>query len=95
VALAPAVSGGTERPTAVHTTSARRFTVRTTGAPDALPRVITLLRRRGCDLVSVDYARAGRHRAERLHLVVEASGRPHRLRAWLLQVVDVLEVEEE
>jgi acetolactate synthase regulatory subunit len=76
-------------------TTARRFTVRTTGAPDALPRVLTLLRRRGCDLVRVDYLRADRHRPERLRLVVEPHGRPHRLRAWLLQIVDVLDVDED
>jgi acetolactate synthase regulatory subunit len=79
----------------VHTTTSRRFRLLTTDAPDALPRVLTLLRRRGCDLLSVDYARADRHRPGHLHLVVEARGRPHRLHAWLLQLVDVLEVEEE
>ena len=79
----------------MHTTSSRRFRLRTTNAPDALTRVLTLLRRRGCDLVSVDYTRADRHRPGHLHVVVEARGRPHRLHAWLLQMVDVLEVEEE
>ena len=95
MALALAGSGGTERPSAVHTTSPRRFRIRTTEAPDALPRVLTLLRRRGCELVRVDYTRADRHRPGHLHLVVEARGRPHPLHAWLLQIVDVLEVEEE
>jgi acetolactate synthase regulatory subunit len=95
VALALAGSGGTERPSAVPTTSPRRFRLRTTEAPDALPRVLTLLRRRGCDLVRVDYARADRHRPGHLQIVVEARGRPHRLQAWLLALVDVLDVEEE
>ena len=93
--MAPAGRGGTERLSAVHTTSPRRFKLRTTDAPDALPRVLTLLRRRGCDVVRVDYTRADRHRPGHLHVVVEARGRPHRLQAWLLQMVDVLEVEEE
>ena len=95
MALALAGSGGTERPSAVHPTSPRRFRLRTTEAPDALPRVLTLLRRRGCDLIRVDYARADRHRPGRLQIVVEARGRPHRLHAWLLELVDVLEVDEE
>ena len=77
------------------TTSPRRFSLRTTDAPDALPRVLTLLRRRGCDLVRVDYTRADRHHPGHLQIVVEARGRPHRLQAWLLALVDVLEVEEE
>ena len=79
----------------MHTTSPRRFRLRTTNAPDTLPRVLTLLRRRGCDLVRIDYTRADRHRPGHLHIVVEAHGRPHRLQAWLLQMVDVLDVEEE
>jgi acetolactate synthase regulatory subunit len=57
--------------------------------------VLTLLRRRGCDLVHVDYTRADRHRPGHMEIVVEARGRPHRLQAWLLELVDVLEVEEE
>jgi len=57
--------------------------------------VITLLRRRGCDLIRVDYARAGCHRPGHLEIVVDAGGRPHRLRAWLLELVDVVEVEVE
>ena len=77
------------------TTSPRRFRLRTTEAPDALPRVLTLLRRRGCDLVRVDYTRADRHRPGHLQIMVEARGRPHRLQAWLLALVDVLDVEEE
>jgi acetolactate synthase regulatory subunit len=79
----------------VHTTSPRRFRLRTTDTPDALPRVLSLLRRRGCNLVRVDYTRSDRHRPGRLQIVVEARGRPHRLQAWLLELVDVLEVEEE
>jgi acetolactate synthase regulatory subunit len=79
----------------VNATAPRQFTLRTTDTPDALTRVLTLLRRRGCDIVRVDYTRADRHRPGRLHVVVEARGRPHRLRAWLLQMVDVLEVDEE
>jgi acetolactate synthase regulatory subunit len=79
----------------VHPTSTRRFTVRTTDRPDALPRVIMLLRRRGCDLLRVDYTRAGSHRPGHLQIVVAARGRPHRLQAWLLELVDVLAVEEE
>jgi acetolactate synthase regulatory subunit len=78
----------------VKTTAPRHFTLRTTDAPDALTRVLTLLRRRGCDIVRVDFARADRHRPGHLQIVVEARGRPHCLRAWLLQMVDVLDVEE-
>jgi acetolactate synthase regulatory subunit len=73
----------------------RRFSLLTTEAPDALVRVLCLLRRRGCTVVSVDLLRGDRHRPGRLAIAVRTDSRAaHRLRAWLLQLVDVLAVEE-
>jgi acetolactate synthase regulatory subunit len=77
-------------------TVTHRFRVVTTDEPDALMRVLVLLRRRGCTVVGLDYARADRHRHGRLEVVVHTDSRAaHRLRAWLLQLVDVVVVDEE
>jgi acetolactate synthase small subunit len=86
----------TARPTPAGGTAIRRFSVLTTDGPDALMRVLVLLRRRGCTVVSLDYARADRHRSGRLEVAVRTDSRvAHRLRAWLLQLVDVVVVDEE
>jgi hypothetical protein len=45
--------------------------------------------------VSVDFVRADRHRPGRLEIAVSTDSRvSHRLREWLLGLVDVLAVEE-
>ena len=73
----------------------RRFRLLTTEAPDALVRVLCLVRRRGCTVVSVDFLASDRHRPGRLDIAVRTDTRvAHRLGAWLLQLVDVLGVEE-
>jgi acetolactate synthase regulatory subunit len=73
----------------------RRLSIRTTDAPDALVRVLCLLRRRGCAVVSVDFRRGDRHGPGRLNVAVRTDSRvSHRLREWLLQLVDILAVEE-
>jgi acetolactate synthase regulatory subunit len=70
-----------------------RLAIGTTGSADVLVRALTLLRRRGCRIVSVDYQSGDRHAPERFELAVEAPARTeHRLESWLLGLVDVLEV---
>lgn len=82
-------------PTAADGAVIRRFSLLTTEAPDALVRVLCLLRRRGCIVVSVSFLRGDRHRPTRLDIAIRTDSRvAHRLRPWLLQLVDVLAVEE-
>ena len=72
-----------------------RFALDTTTSPDVLLRVLTLLRRRGCDIVAVEYLREDRHGPGRFEVGVEAPVRvAHRLREWLGGLVDVLAVRE-
>jgi acetolactate synthase regulatory subunit len=70
-----------------------RIALETTGTGDVLVRVLTLLRRRGCRIVAVDFHEGDRHGPGRLELSVDAPPRiEHRLESWLLGLVDVLEV---
>jgi acetolactate synthase regulatory subunit len=70
-----------------------RIALETTGTGDVLVRVLTLLRRRGCRIVAVDFHEGDRHGPGRLELSVDAPARiEHRLETWLLGLVDVLEV---
>ena len=70
-----------------------RLAVDTTGRDDVLVRALTLLRRRGCRIVAVDFHEGDRHGPGRLHVSVEAPPRTeHRLESWLLGLVDVVEV---
>jgi acetolactate synthase regulatory subunit len=70
-----------------------RLALETTGERDVLVRVLTLLRRRGCRIVAVDFHEGDRHGPGRLELSVDAPARiEHRLESWLLGLVDVLEV---
>jgi acetolactate synthase regulatory subunit len=70
-----------------------RLALETTGTGDVLVRVLTLLRRRGCRIVAVDFHEGDRHGPGRLELSVDAPPRiEHRLETWLLGLVDVLEV---
>lgn len=70
-----------------------RLELQTTGRDDVLVRVLTLLRRRGCRIVAVDFHQGDRHGPERFELAIEAPARiEHRLECWLLGLVDVMEV---
>ena len=74
----------------------RRFSIETVETPDVLPRVVGLCRRRGCEIIALDYLRGDRHRPGHLALSVrvpERQGRP--LAAWLSSLVDVRTVREE
>ena len=71
----------------------RRLELETTGRDDVLVRVLTLLRRRGCRIVAVDFHEADLHRPQRFELAIEAPARiEHALDDWLLGLVDVLTV---
>lgn len=95
MSTATASAPATPAPAAADGSGLRRLSVLTTEAPDALVRVLCLLRRRGCTIVSVDFVRADRHRPGRLEIAVRTDSRvSHRLREWLLGLVDVLAVEE-
>jgi acetolactate synthase regulatory subunit len=75
------------------TAAARRFVLETNPEPDVLLRVLTLLRRRGCRIVSVDFHETDRHGPGRFEVSVRAPTRiGHRLEAWLSGLVDVVAV---
>jgi hypothetical protein len=64
--------------------------------PDGLVRVLTLLRRRRCEILGVDYEAGGRGRQPRLRVRVRSlGGRPGSLEPWLRGVVGVREVTRE
>jgi acetolactate synthase regulatory subunit len=72
-----------------------RFSLDTTTSPDVVVRVLALLRRRGCDIVAVEYLREDRHGPGRFEIGVDAPARvAHRLGDWLDGLVDVLAVRE-
>jgi acetolactate synthase regulatory subunit len=71
----------------------RRYELETTAREDVLVRVLTVLRRRGCRIVAVDFHEADLHRPGRFELTVDAPPRiEHALESWLLGLVDVLAV---
>ena len=73
-----------------------RLELETIGRDDVLLRVLTLLRRRGCRIVSVDFHEVDRHGPQRLELAVDAPARiEHALENWLLALVDVLAVSSQ
>src|SRR4051812_4764647 len=83
--IAPPAHAGAARP--------RRYAVETTGRGDVLVRALSLLRRRGCRIVAVDFHEADRHGPCRFDVCIEAPPRTeHRIEAWLGALVDVVEV---
>jgi acetolactate synthase small subunit len=73
----------------------RAWWMQLTDEPDALMRVLTLLRQRQCRLLSVHYDASDRHRpTTRLRVRVRpCRGRPDAVEAWLQGLVDVINVE--
>jgi hypothetical protein len=62
--------------------------------PDALMRVLTVLRRRRCRVTSVDFSGPDRHRAGQLVVGLEPPPtHAHCVDSWLANVVGVLGVE--
>jgi acetolactate synthase regulatory subunit len=73
----------------------RHLSLELTEQPDALPRVVTLCRRRGAEIVSLSYSGADRHRPARLELALRTDDRRGRpLVANLRSMVDVRSVQE-
>jgi len=73
----------------------RRFTIELSDAPDALPRVVSLCRRRGARILALSYSGADRHRPARLEIALRTDqrrGRP--LAAGLSGLLDVRDVRE-
>jgi acetolactate synthase small subunit len=74
----------------VHT---HRFILDVTDRADVLPRIVGLCHRRGCEIISLTYARGDRHRPGRLDLAVTADERHLRpLAPRLAALVDVHDV---
>jgi hypothetical protein len=74
----------------------RVLTVEVRDSPDVLVRVLTRLRARQCAITHVDYVARDRHHPGRLVVGIEPPrARGHCVRAWLLNLVDVLSVEVE
>lgn len=70
-----------------------RFSLQTTGDPDAVVRVLMALRRRGCQITGVEFVAADRHGPGHLEIAVRAPYRvAHRLENLLLALVDVTAV---
>jgi acetolactate synthase regulatory subunit len=87
IAIAPA-------PPAAAAGRPRRLVLETTGRDDVLVRVLTLLRRRGCRIVALDFHQGDRHGPERFELAIDAPARiEHCLESWLLGLVDVRAVQ--
>ena len=73
----------------------RRAAIEIGDAPDALVRVLTLLRRRGCSVLAVDYRAGDRHRGGWLSVDYAPPPRcEHTVAAWLGNLVDVTAVED-
>jgi acetolactate synthase regulatory subunit len=71
------------------------LSLETTGDRDVLLRVLTVLRRRGIEVLSVEFRAGDRHAPPVLELGVEARTRTgHRLDAWLANVVGVVSVTD-
>ena len=72
-----------------------RYTLDLDARPDVLPRVVNLVRRRGCEIVSLQFAQGDCHRPGRLELAVRVDERHARPMAhWLGALVDVRSVAE-
>ncbi|HVL94428.1 MAG TPA: hypothetical protein VM266_01070 [Solirubrobacteraceae bacterium] len=76
-------------------TATRHFSLDVEDRPDVLPRIVTVVRRRGGDIVALSFACGDRHRPARLELAVRAEERlGARLGGYLRALVDVRDVRE-
>jgi acetolactate synthase regulatory subunit len=79
-----------------HTSERRRdrLSVRLDSNPDALRRLLGTCRRRGLDVLALDYVRDDAGKVSRAELLVEGDGFALRFAArWLEQLVDVRSIE--
>jgi acetolactate synthase regulatory subunit len=88
-------SVGQEVPQVPTTTPPRRLSLTTRAGSDVVVRALVLLRRRGCNVVGVEFRRADRHGPGSFEVSVEAPPRVGpRLEDWLMGLVDVMAVEK-
>ena len=74
----------------------KRLSLELNGSPDAVIRVLVVLRRRRCRVTSVEFAAGDRHYGGRLEISVAApAAHAHCLEGWLGQLVDVRSVDGE
>jgi acetolactate synthase regulatory subunit len=73
----------------------RRLAIETTGREDVVVRALTLLRRRGCRILAVDFHLADRHGPGRFEVaIVEPPRTGSQIESWLMGLVDVTGVVE-
>ena len=73
----------------------KRLSLELNGSPDAVIRVLVVLRRRRCRVTRVEFVAGDRHYGGRLEIAVAApAAHAHCLERWLGQLVDVRHVEE-
>ena len=72
----------------------QHYTLHVADSAGALPRVVGLCQRRGCEIVALSYAHGDRHRPGRVDLAVRGDDRHLRpLRERLSALVDVHRVD--
>jgi acetolactate synthase regulatory subunit len=72
----------------------KKLSLELDGSPDAIVRVLMVLRRRQCRVLSVEYVASDRHYHGRLEIGVAApASHAHCVEGWLGQLVDVRSVE--
>jgi acetolactate synthase regulatory subunit len=73
----------------------RRVVLDVGRAPDVLVRVLTVLRRRQCRIVAVEFRESDHHGPGRFDVTIVAPARTaDRVAEWLLGLVDVYEVSD-
>jgi acetolactate synthase regulatory subunit len=73
----------------------RRLAIETTGTEDVVVRALTLLRRRGCRILAVDYHAGDRHGPGRFDVTLDAPPRTgNQIEEWLMGLIDVTGVGE-
>jgi len=74
-------------------TTRRNLELQITASQEVLVRVLSLLQRRRCRVLQVDYVAGDRHYPGRLAISVEApAGHAHCLESWVGNLVDVVGV---
>lgn len=93
--LATTIPAGARSPDRVASPGLRQtWTIQLTGAGDALVRVLVVLRRRRCQIVSVDYSCGDRHRSGQLVVsVVPPPAHAHCVASWIAALVEVEAVD--
>jgi acetolactate synthase small subunit len=73
----------------------RHFDLQFSGHSDVLLRVVSLLRRRGCEIRSLSFSAGDPHREGRLEVTLDVRDRQATaLPAWLANLVEITSVTE-